>query len=749
MPRIENAAWFFNAEYAASRSSGSSNITLGRSNILEGSEAVVVNGERWQRDRDYTIDYQLGQITLKRQLGATDQLSIDYSYAPLFAQASKTLLGSAFRFEGRDKSLGGAFLYESKGAQDLRPRLGEEPSRTLITDLNTEWRFRPEFLTRLADALPGVRTTTPSEFNVQAEGGMSFPNPNTRNEVFVDDMEGVRDAVSLALTPDRWRWSSVPSRALNVVDGAAVSTASFRTLPRQRYAEVHWFTPVNTRGNTTDNELVHEKDLRPKLPLAQGAQNVRTVLAISIPQTPRLPEDYAPGDTMWTGLTYNLDQVGLDLSRSQFIELWVDDWNDHHDPAFREPRIRGDGTLGSSVKLHIDLGRVSEDQMRAPNRPPNGVIDTEDRPTRDNQLTVIGEKSEDTGLDGIDDAAEKTALAANALTIADLTTAGQSDPEGDDWGNIVETYSSAVDPRRYQRTNGTEGNHTAYPIPDTEDLNLNGNPNGRAIPDTSEAYFEYTIDLGDSLSPYLVTDVLRDFKGDPVADPTKNGWRRYRIPLNDSLRVRFNFPDLTIAQHLRLWLEGLQKDERTSLAASGGQQRPMLMIGGLDIVGSRWQSAALTPLQRDTLHTTQTLNSVNSVARFRSLPARRAAAARGSRAASSRWRSSSPISTPRTRSRRSRRSRCPRTTAATACSAGSRRASRSRSVISPATRSGRTTRRRIRCSTSCASLRTTRATAITSSSAGCRNPPPRCTSPGRRCWPRSRPCRRRSWTRDS
>src|ERR1043166_3733355 len=233
----------------------------------------------------------------------------------------------------------------------------------------------------------------------------------------------------------------------------------------------------------------------------------------------------------------------------------VDDWNDHHNPAIREPRIRGDATPGSSVKLHIDLGRVSEDQMRAPNRPPNGVIDTEDRPTRDNQLTVTGDKSEDTGLDGIDDAGEVDALGKGLLEIADLTTASTSDPEGDDWGNIVETFPSAVDPRRYQRTNGTEGNHTAYPIPDTEDLNLNGNPNGRAIPDTSEAYFEYTIDLGDRSSPYLVTDVLRDFPGSTVSDTTKNGWRRYRIPLTDSLRVKFGFPDLTIAQHVRLWLE--------------------------------------------------------------------------------------------------------------------------------------------------------------------------------------------------
>ncbi len=597
-PRPENAQYYFLLEYTAARSGGN-DITLGRGNLLEGSEAVIVNGERWTRDRDYTIDYDLGRVVLKRQLGPSDQLSVDYSYAPLFAQASKTLVGSAFRVEGRDRSLGGAFLYESKGAQDLRPRLGEEPSRTLITDLNGEWRFKPGFMTRLADALPGVRTTTPSELNVQAEGGLSFPNPNTRNEVFVDDMEGVRDAVSLQLTPDRWRWSSVPRRATLVSQGNASLSESFLNLPRQHNAEVHWYQPVSQGTNTDNAELIRERDLRPKLPEAQGANNVRPTLAISVP---REPATFAPGDSMWTGLMYSLDAVGLDLSRSQFIELWVNDWNDHHNPAVRTPRVRGDGTPGSSVKLHIDLGRVSEDQMRAPNRPPNGKIDTEDRQL-DGQLTVTGDDTEDTGLDGVLDKNEPAALAAANLPIADLSTATTTDPEGDDWGNINESIKSPIDPRRYVAINGTENNKTAYPIPDTEDLNLN-----RQV-DTNEAYFEYTIDLGDQKSPYLITDVLRDFPGESVADSSRNGWRRYRIPITDSLRVRFGFPDLTLAQHVRVWMEGLHQSENTGAEP----QRPLLMLGGFDIVGSRWQATDLTPRQRDTLKTTTTLNSVNTV----------------------------------------------------------------------------------------------------------------------------------------
>jgi hypothetical protein len=578
-----DAAYYLNVEYAASRGGGE--ITLGRGSIIDGSDVVTVNGERWKRDTDYTIDYDLGRISLKRQLGAADQLNIDYSYAPLFQQAGRTLIGSAFRLEGRDKSIGGAFLYESRGAQDLRPRLGEEPSRTLITDLNSEWRFRPSFLTRFANALPGIRTTTPSEFNVQAEVGASFPNPNTRNEVFIDDMEGVRDAVSLSLTPERWRWSSVPSRAVVLDHGRATVRASFLDLVQQHNAEVHWYSPPN---------VVHEKDLKPTLSDAQGGKNPRQVLAISIPHRP-LSANLA--DTLWSGLTYPLDQVGLDLSRSQFIEIWVNDFHDEHRGAgIVEPRVRGD-----RVKLHIDLGVVSEDMMRAPDRKPNGILDSEDQPTpvRDHQLTVVdGGTNEDTGYDGFLNAVERDKLSKGTLTIADLTTASTEDPEGDDYRSPNSDFKD-IDPRKYRFSNGTENNKAIYPYPDTEDLNLDDQLN------TQEDYFEYTVDLGEGASPYLVTDVRKEFSG--VA--SDNGWRRYRIPITDSLRVQFGVPDLTIARHVRLWIEGMQRGDSTDAT----ERKPMVMLGGFDIVGSRWLASDLTTVQKDSLNTSLTLNSVNSL----------------------------------------------------------------------------------------------------------------------------------------
>src|SRR5262245_28149096 len=160
--------------------------------------------------------------------------------------------------------------------------------------------------------------------------------------------------------------------------------------------------------------------------------------------------------------------------------------------------------------------------MRSPNRLPNGLLDTEDRKPRDNQLTVIGGDSEDTGIDGINDAAEQQAVNEGRGTRADLITADAipGDPEGDDWAGLHQAYKGAVDPRRYIFTNGTENSKAVFPIPDTEDQNLNEQL------DTNEAYFEYTIDLGAQDSPYLVSDVASGTypPGSAPVDTTHNGW---------------------------------------------------------------------------------------------------------------------------------------------------------------------------------------------------------------------------------
>jgi hypothetical protein len=128
-------------------------------------------------------------------------------------------------------------------------------------------------------------------------------------------------------------------------------------------------------------------------------------------------------------------------------------------------------------------------------------------------------------------------------------------------------------------TNGTEKNKDLLPYPDTEDLNLNNNL------DTNENYFEFTIDLGDTT--YLVTDIQRDYPGYPSVTPD-NGWRRYQIPIDAPERHQFGAPDLALARHMRVWIEGLTEPDpppSPDPEITAGVQRPLFELGGILIAG--------------------------------------------------------------------------------------------------------------------------------------------------------------------
>jgi hypothetical protein len=551
----------------------SGTIYLGQTNILEGSDVVAVNGVALVRNTDYTIDYQAGTVTLLTEHARSNRaaLTIDYSFAPLFAQAGKTLIGSAVGYHGTSKSFGGAFIYQSTGEQNARPRLGEEPSRTLIGDLNTSFSLRPNFITRALDKLPFYSTTAESRIDVNGELGVSLPNPNTKNTVYLDDFEGNRDSYSAPMTRGFWKW---PSRPLTL-NGAAVDTV------HADYTELVWYNPYNT---------VKAGDLNPRLTRDQGSQNLLTTLDFYIPKAPVS----RPNPELWTGVTTTVDANGSDFSRMQYLEVWVNDW--------RDPDVRSNPNL----KLHIDLGIVSEDQQRAPGVLPNGVFDTEDK-NHDGKYDYYPpgqslDLHEDGGGDGIPDELE--------TEIYDLSTASDADKHGDDYGVATNDAGDRVDlsdngkpmqrydpyvyikPTLSEKSKGTTDNGSRLY---TEDLD------GNQRLDTVNSYVTYTLPLGDqnTLDRFLISaaESLQVGGGNPVAP--NNGWRRYRIPLDESdpaIRQVIQGGSLANVKHMRIWLEGIDQFEGNAAAVktdpSVRGRQPLIELGAVDVVGNRWQIAA-------------------------------------------------------------------------------------------------------------------------------------------------------------
>ena len=499
---------------------------LGRTSILENSEQVKVDNVLQKKDTDYTIDYETGQLTFSRPPGPDAVISVDYSFAPGVSQVQRTLMGFSTSYSPTsDLSVTSSMLYESRGAQELNPKLGEEPARSMVGSLASILTFRPSWMTQAANLIPGVHTSAPSTMNIQGNAAVSMPNPNTAGQAYIDDMEGNRESNTLALGRTGWLWSSIPIDTMTLPSLIPIS------LLVGDHAHIQWYNPTSSHGGAK------ERDLKPVLTKEEGSDNEHTVLEMNM-LAPDSSNIFTP--KTWTGITQALSRTGQDLSRTRFVEIWVNDRVQNHSLTH--------------ANLHLDFGKVSEDAFWELNAPPNGKLDTEDK----NQDTKLDE-GEDTGLDGLMD---KDEPGYDPVT--------NPDPDHDDY------HYDPNKPTDYSGINGTEGSSIGIPNsrPDTEDLDLNGNL------DVLNAYFEATLNLADT--SFVAVDVARDYPGDPVVKPD-NGWRLFRIPLEAFRPI--GGPSWDDIKHARLWVDGMTGPTN-------------IQIGGIELVGSRWLASPLTDAQK-------------------------------------------------------------------------------------------------------------------------------------------------------
>ncbi|MCK4307171.1 hypothetical protein KAW50_02965, partial [candidate division WOR-3 bacterium] len=332
--------------------------SLGMLSIIEGSEVVTINGEKMIKGKHYTIDYEWGTIKFLTPEAEKENanIQVNFQYIPIFQPTAKNLIG--VRGESKIGELGqvsSAFLYYSTSSLDFRPRLGTEPRKIILGEIATNITTNAGFLTRLVDNFPLVDTDVASSFSIQGNAGFSIPNPNTRGEVYLDDMEGAKSTTSLGLSRGNWHYGSVPQ-------GKQVD----------EFAQIQWYNP---RNGTPAYELY------PNLPEHKRTDK-KTVLKLALPSDDDWRYPSAGATSYWTSLLAGVSTRGMDFSEDEFLEVWV----------------RGENGI-----LHIDIGtNISEDHIRKDGRgnvhPPNDTLDTEDKSENDELAS-----DEDIGLDGIDD----------------------------------------------------------------------------------------------------------------------------------------------------------------------------------------------------------------------------------------------------------------------------------------------------------------------------------------------------------
>ncbi|MDO9068003.1 MAG: hypothetical protein Q7W05_06065, partial [Deltaproteobacteria bacterium] len=264
--------------------------------LIDGSVQVTIGGEAVPSNQ-YTVDYETGTVTFaeayrEKVIQAGTSLNISYQFMPWASFGTKTLAGlrGIYKFS-EQAQLGGTWLYRSEQSLETKPRLGEEPKRMIVAGLDGFYKASPGFLTALANFLPGVETEAASNFEISAEAAANFPNPNTKGEVYLDDMDGTKLTDGLNLYRQGWVHSGLPD-------------TSFHRTREQLAAKTFWYNPntkvtqgqINT--NLTDSTLFKDP-----------------VTTLKLHHQP----DYAAGDSSWSGITQLLSRNGMDLSQSKLL----------------------------------------------------------------------------------------------------------------------------------------------------------------------------------------------------------------------------------------------------------------------------------------------------------------------------------------------------------------------------------------------------------------------------------------------
>jgi hypothetical protein len=482
-------------------------------NIIEGSEVVKLNGQPLQRNRDYNIIYEIGQITFLTQeaLDPAADISVDYETAPFFQPERKTLLGVRGEYSfWDDASWGATLLYRSESMPlDRRIRLGQEPTRAMVWDSDLHLNFEPQILTDVVDALPLVRTNTPSSLKISGEVAQSLPNSNTKGEAYVDDFDGSKNTTTLNVMRGQWTLASPPTTTSPYSHEDAQTKGQHSIMNRAQY--FYWYNPY---------EQVDVKEIWPNRE-AYAREGRTHVLAFEF-----MPSNLDTNS--WGGVMRNLSQGNYNQSRSKYIEVWVN---------------------GNRGRVNIDLGLIHEDVI------PNRKINSEDKGAESGQGDNLLDLDEDIGLDGM---ANNDSRAESAG--GDFWDVNGNDIK-DDWepfSNDDWSYQSGSS--NYTKINGTEDNRNDPDRgirPDTEDLD------GDGILDTENSFFRYTF----SLSPNS-PDTIYVAGGD--LDRSNWGhlksWRLYRIPL-DQPSLNVDNADITNIQYARIWITGVGTYTRIRFAA--------------------------------------------------------------------------------------------------------------------------------------------------------------------------------------
>ncbi|MFO0398890.1 MAG: cell surface protein SprA [Sphingobacteriia bacterium] len=607
----------------------SSEIYLNTVQLTPGSVKVLAGGRQLQEGIDYTVDYQIGKVSIINPglLTSGQDISVKFESNTLFGIDQKTMLGARVEYRvNKDIQFGTTLIHLNERPLINKVIIGDEPISNTVYGFDVNVRKESRFITGIVDKLPFFDTKAPSEIQFTGEFAQLLPGMprqirtnNERGIAYIDDFEGARTTIDL-MSQNLWKLSSRPTNRI-ATDGTPLGSGDFR-------AKLAWYAidPVffdqpqnfgyNNNSQSLNNQYSRRVNPREVFPNRDFFAGNNILTTFDLHYWPSLRGQYNlednggrlnPDGTFtdpernWGGIMRRTaSNTDFEAANFEFIEFWV------MDPYLDSPTHEGGD-------LYLNLGLVSEDVLddgqlvaenglpatqdlknqrvgfsetawgRVPSQPPATSAFSNDPDARGLQ---------DVGLDGINDEEERALFAPQLAALqgvlsAEAFAAINADPSGD---NYVFFRNTGAYPNgtflleRYRSFNHVQGNsplnsnsqevsEMATPNPDVEDLNVDGKVSGE------ERFYEYRISLRRSEmvvgQNYVVDRRVVDVET-PDNVPKQATWYQFRIPLRTGSPIN-GITDFKSMNFLRMYLTGFR-------------QEVVLRFGKMDLVSTQWRT---------------------------------------------------------------------------------------------------------------------------------------------------------------
>ena len=620
------------------KSSGGSEISLNALNVQPGSVVVKAGGIKLIENIHYTVDYILGRVKIidQARLESGEPITISSESNSLFNIQTKTLVGAQLDYEfNSDFNLGATVMHLSEQPLTQKVNIGDEPISNTIWGLNGSYRTESMFLTNLVDKLPFIETKEPSQISIEGEFAQLVPGHNSTigssGTAYIDDFEGTETSIDMK-NYNSWVLASTPQNNPGFPEGNMNNDLAYGF----NRAKLAWYVidPLFNRNSSTtpghirdDKEQlsnhyvreIFEREIWPNKEIATGVPSNISVLNLAYYPDEKGPYNYdvdgqasvSAGmntdgtlknpETRWGGIMRKIETNDFEAANIAYVEFWM------LDPFIYNKTHKGGDIL-------LNLGNVSEDILKDSRKgfenglPINGLVTLVDSTvwgrvpliqsnvnafSNDNQAR----KYQDVGMDGLDNADEKTFFDKYILNIqnsANLGTGSKaysdaiSDPSNDNFhyfrgGDYDDLKVGVLD--RYKNFNGPEGNsptadlsQESYPtsatnLPDVEDIN-----HDNTLSET-EAYYQYKIHLVPNEMKVGKNFIVNKVESTvDLANGSKEtvNWFQFKVPVEEYESKLGNINDFTSIRFMRMITKNFEEDV-------------VLRFASLDLVRDDWR----------------------------------------------------------------------------------------------------------------------------------------------------------------